>query len=87
MSVIISLLEKMGQNAGLRYANAEQLVELMAETDPALISAVICGDQAKLEAILGARTNVVCGVHPAEEPQENEPEDESEDAQEKIKIA
>lgn len=87
MSVIISLLEKMGQNAALRYANAEQLAELMADTDPALVSAIVGGDQAKLEAILGARTNVVCGVHPAEEPQEDEPEDGAEEPQEKIKVA
>lgn len=87
MSVIISLLEKMGQNSALRYASAEQLAELMAGTDPVLVAAVIEGDQAKLEAILGARTNVVCGVHPAEDPEEDEPEDDSEDAQEKIKVA
>jgi hypothetical protein len=80
MSVIISLLEKMGQNAALRYANAEQLAELMADTDPALIEAVIAGDQKGLEGILGARSNIVCAVYPADEPEQEEPaEDEKED--------
>ncbi|CAI3790655.1 hypothetical protein [Rheinheimera sp. MM224] len=82
MSKIISLLEKMGQNAEFRYANAEQLACLMANTDPALIDAVIAGDQAGLEQLLGARTNVVCGIHPADQPDE-EPQDEPGDQPEK----
>lgn len=82
MSKIISLLEKIGQNAEFRYANAEQLASLMADTDPALIDAVIAGDQAELEHLLGARTNVVCGLHPADQPDE-EPQDEPEDQPEK----
>lgn len=86
MSVIINLLEKMGQNAGLRYASAEQLAELMADTDPALVSAVTCGEQSKLEAILGARTNVVCGVYPAEEPNEEEPNDDDEGEIKQMKV-
>lgn len=82
MSKIISLLEKMGQNAEFRYANAEQLALLMADTDTALIDVVIAGDQAGLEQLLGARTNVVCGIHPADQPDE-EPQDEPEDQPEK----
>lgn len=82
MSKIINLLEKMGQNAEFRYANADQLASLMADTDPALIDAVIAGDQTGLEQLLGARTNVVCGLHPADQPDE-EPLDEPEDQPEK----
>lgn len=82
MSNIINLLETLGQNAEFRHADAEQLATLMTDTDPALIDAVIAGDQARLEHLLGARTNVVCGLHPAEEPEE-EPQDEPEDQPEK----
>jgi hypothetical protein len=82
MSKIISLLEKMGQSAEFRYANADQLASLMADTDPELIDAVIAGNQAVLEQLLGARTNVVCGLHPADQPDE-EPLDEPEDQPEK----
>ena len=88
MSKIINLLEKMGQNAGFRYANAEQLAVLMKDADPALIDAVISGDQIKLEAILGARTNVVCGVYPAEEPEDREevPSDDETDGVQQKKV-
>lgn len=78
MSNVISLLEKMGQNTELRYANSEQLASLMADTDPAIIKAVAAGDQTQLEYLLGARTNVICGVHPADQP-DDEPQDEPED--------
>lgn len=84
MSVVIQLLEKMGQNSALRYADAEQLAQLMADTDPVLIAAVTAGDQQAIETLLGARTNVVCGVYPADEPQEDQPADD-EDEKEKIK--
>ncbi|MBU0912376.1 MAG: hypothetical protein KKF22_07545 [Gammaproteobacteria bacterium] len=73
MSKIISLLEKMGQNAEFRYANADQLATLMADTDPELIDAVIAGDQKRLDAALGVRSNIVCAVYPAEEPEGEEP--------------
>lgn len=84
MSVVIQLLEKMGQNSALRYADAEQLAQLMADTDPALITAVSTGDQQAIEALLDVRTNVVCGVFPADEPQDDQPADD-EDGKEKIK--
>lgn len=82
MSKIVSLLEEMGQNAEFRYANADQLAELMTDTDPELIEVVIAGDQGRLEQLLGARTNVVCGIHPADQP-DDEPKDEPEDQPEK----
>ncbi len=87
MSVVIQLLEKMGQNSELRYADAGQLAQLMADTDPKLVAAVTAGDQQAIEALLGARTNVICGVHPAQEPQDDEPEQQPEDAPSKDKVA
>lgn len=73
MSVIINLLEKIGQNADLRYTSAEQLAKLMANTDPKIIEAVMASDQKALEQILGARSNVICGIHPADQPDQDEP--------------
>ncbi len=87
MSVVIQLLEKMGQNSELRYADAGQLAQLMADTDPKLVAAVTAADQQAIEALLGARTNVICGVHPAQEPQDDEPEQQPEDAPSKDKVA
>lgn len=85
MSVVIQLLEKMGQNSELRYADAGQLAQLMADTDPKLVAAVTAGDQLAIEALLGARTNVICGVYPAEEPQDDQPVEDDDDNKEKIK--
>ncbi len=88
MSKIIRLLEKMGQNAEFRYADAEHITSLMADVDPALIDAVTAGDQRKIESLLGARTNVVCGIYPAQEPEQEEPsEDDNEDGKIHQKIA
>lgn len=86
MSNIINLLEKMGQSAEFRYASAEQLTVLMANTDPALIDAVIAGDQHRLDELLGARSNIVCAVYPADEPAREEPQDEEDDEQAGSKI-
>ncbi len=69
MSTVISLLEKMGQDANLRYADKTTVT---AQLDPALAAAILAGSQEQLAAVLGARTNVVCGVHAAEETDEME---------------
>jgi hypothetical protein len=69
MSTVISLLEKMGQDANLRYADKTTVT---AELDPALAAAILAGSQEQLAAVLGARTNVVCGIYAAEETDEQE---------------
>jgi hypothetical protein len=76
VSEIIDFLEKIGENAELRYANNERISRLMENTDPALIEAVIRGDQQALESILGARSNVICGVHPADDPDQDDSDEE-----------
>lgn len=80
MSKIINLLEKMGQNAEFRYADAEQLARLMADTDPALLEAIVAADQHAIELLLGTRSNIVCAIYPADEPKQDEPEDDDQDA-------
>lgn len=80
MSVIIQLLEKIGQYSEFRYADAEQLAKLMADIDPALVDAVIAGDQDALEAMLNVRRKIVCMIYPADEPNPEQPGDEEEEA-------
>lgn len=69
MSTVISLLEKMGQDASLRYADKATVTE---QLDPALAAAILAGSQEQLAAVLGARTNVVCGLHAAEESEDQD---------------
>jgi hypothetical protein len=69
MSTVISLLEKIGQDANLRYADKTTITE---QLDPALAAAILAGSQEQLAAVLGARTNVVCGVYAAEEDEQEE---------------
>jgi hypothetical protein len=69
MSTVISLLEKIGQDANLRYADKTTITE---QLDPASAAAILAGSQEQLAAVLGARTNVVSGVFAAEESDEQE---------------
>lgn len=79
MSVIIQLLEKIGQYSEFRHADAGQLAKLMADTDPALVKAVIEGDQDALEAMLNVRRKIVCMIYPADEPKPEQPDDDEEE--------
>ena len=64
MSTVISLLEKIGQDANLRYADKTTITE---QLDPALAAAILAGDQHQLEAMLGAKNKIVCMIYAAEE--------------------
>ncbi|KKL02620.1 hypothetical protein EIK76_16215 [Rheinheimera mesophila] len=69
MSTVISLLEKMGQDASLRYADKKTVTE---QLDPALAAAILAGDQRQLEAMLGAKNKIVCMIYAAEEDEEQD---------------
>ena len=77
MSNVISFLESVGQNAALRHATKDELELALnkAQIDPELQAAIFNRDQAQLEALLGARTNVVCAIMPGKED-----DDEGEEA-------
>lgn len=77
MSNVIGFLERMGQEAQLRHAGNEEIENALvrAEIDPELQAAIRNRDQAQLEALLGARTNVVCGIMPGKEEDDEEDED------------
>ncbi|WP_257386258.1 hypothetical protein [Tahibacter caeni] len=74
MSKVIEFLNSMGGDARLRYADAAQLAAVLERTqiDPAVRDAILGSDQAALAALLGARTNVVCGFAPAQDDDEQE---------------
>lgn len=74
MSNVIDFLERMGQDAKLRYAVGEEFETALAaaDIDPAVRAALVDADQSRLEALLGASANVCCMV---QRPDEGEGED------------
>jgi hypothetical protein len=62
MTDIIDFLERMGRDAGLRSATGAELAGALAEAqvDPSVQKAVLAGDRALLERVLGAQPNVSC---------------------------
>ena len=86
MSNVIDFLERMGQDAQLRYATIAEVEQALAgaQIDPALRAAILGADQLQLEALLGAATNVCCMVHPTEEEDDEEDDDEDEDDDEEF---
>ena len=80
MSNVIGFLETMGQDAALRHA-ADGDVALALEDariDPMLQAAIMGKDQARIEALLGATTNVCCALLPEREDEDEEPVDDDE---------
>jgi hypothetical protein len=63
MSNVIEMLEKIGSNPGLRYADGDVLERAMAvaQIDPKMRAAVIAHDRPQLEAGLGATPNT-CAI-------------------------
>jgi len=85
MSNVIDFLESLGQDAKLRHASRDEMERalLNAQIDPELRAAILDADQARLEALLGARANVCCMIHAPEddedEPAEDEPDNDDGD--------
>jgi hypothetical protein len=80
MSNVVDFLERMGQNANLRYATSDELAKTLTSVGIASSlqqSMLDTGDRSGLEALLGANPNVCCGIAPAtydEEDGENAPD-------------
>ncbi|MDZ4813725.1 MAG: hypothetical protein SGI99_14100 [Pseudomonadota bacterium] len=74
MSNVIALLEKLGQDATLRSAISDTVASSLenSEISPAIAIALSTGDQVRLVALLGARTNVSCMVFPSKQGDEEE---------------
>lgn len=62
MSDIVEFLEQMGQTANLRYATGSELARVLeaSRIDPAARGALLAGDAARVETLLGAQANVCC---------------------------
>jgi hypothetical protein len=76
MSNVIGFLETMGQDAALRHAtqNDVELALTRAQIDPELQAAILGKDQAQIEALLGASTNVCCAIAPGKDDEEEDEE-------------
>jgi hypothetical protein len=84
MPNVVDYLDRIGRDAELRYATAEEIERVLAEAqvEPAVRSALL-DDGSRLEDLLGVRRNLCCLVHPPnEEPEEEEEEDDTDDEEE-----
>jgi len=66
MSDVIALLEKMGA-LGVLSASDRSAAIRQAALDPEIASALLSGNSAQLNALLGARSTMVCGLFPAKD--------------------
>ena len=72
MSDVIEFLERVGQDGSLRHASRATLAEALqnARIDPRLSAALIRGDKAEVEAVLGSRNVCLMVWAPAPDPEE-----------------
>jgi len=87
MTTIVDFLERVGKDPELRHATAAELDQALTGIgiDPELRAAIAHGDQARLESLLGAATNVCCGLHtPDDEDEEDAEEDDDEEQNEDV---
>jgi len=78
MADLIDFLEKMGGDSQSRFATGPELEEALirAGIEPAVRSAVLAGDQLRLESLIVASHNVCNLINFPEEEEEEEEEDE-----------
>jgi hypothetical protein len=85
MASVVDCLDRIGRDAELRYATAEEIERVLAaaQVEPAVRSALL-DNGSQLEDLLGARANLCCLVRPpSEEPEEEEePDDDTDDEEE-----
>lgn len=85
MQRAMAFIERLGRDAGLAGADAQTLgaAARAAELPEELVQALASRDRGALEALLGARTNLVCAVFPVQPDEgEGEPVPEQEPAKE-----
>lgn len=84
MTNVVDLLEKIGQDAGLRYAAPSEIERDLncGAIDPELRKAVLAADQRRIEELLGASTNVCCMVHVPDDDDEEDDDEPAEDDEE-----
>jgi hypothetical protein len=89
MSNVIDFIEKLGQDAQLRYATRTEVEQAMrgAQIDPEIRAAILCHDQPRLEALLGANTNVCCMIYSPREEGDDEQQTRKAKEDDKEKVA
>lgn len=75
----LELLETLGLETAFDTDKATSDIEISAE----VLEAIEERDIESLEALLGARTNLVCGIFPAEDDDDQEEDDREVDDEEK----
>ena len=85
MSDLIDFLERMGGDSGSRFATVPELEEALirAGIEPTVRSAVLAGDQLRLESLIGASPIVCSMVNVPDLEEAEEEEEEEEDDEEK----
>jgi hypothetical protein len=81
MSNLIDFLERMGRDSQSRFATGPGLEEALtlAGIAPDVRSAVLAGDQLRLESLIGASHNVGVLINLPDEEEEEEDEEDEED--------
>jgi len=81
MADLIEFLEKMGGDSQSRFTAGPELEEALirAGIEPSVRSAVLAGDQLRLESLLGASRNVCNLVNLPDEEEEEEEDDEDDE--------
>ncbi len=80
MSDLIDFLEKMGGDSQSRFATGPGLEEALTRAGiaPTVRSAVLAGDQLRLESLIGASHNVGVLINLPDEEEEEEDEEDKE---------
>jgi hypothetical protein len=80
MSDLIDFLERMGGDSQSRFATGPELEEALTRAGiaPTVRSAVLAGDQLRLESLIGASHNVGVLINLPDEEEEEEDEEDKE---------
>jgi hypothetical protein len=84
VSQVIEFIERLGQDAHLRHAPIDAVAQalLQAGIEEPLRTAILGEDRRELEALLGARSKMYCGIFAPEEEEKEVPEKEDEEQEE-----
>ncbi len=81
MTNVLAVLDRLGRDAAFNRADQAALAEALdgSAIDQEALDALIGCDTAGLTALLGAPTNVVCGLFPGKEEEESPDQDVPDD--------
>jgi hypothetical protein len=81
MAQVIDFLERVGEDAQLRYATPAELDEALRsnQIDSVLRAVILRRDREALENLLGASANICCVVHAPDDEEDEEDDKEQRD--------